>query len=103
MQESQFFTWEALRAIGGASLATFFLVQFSKKLLDRFLNVPTDILAVFFAFVVLVISQVNGTNWTDWRLYALNFLNSFLVAAAAAQIQQKAIKPPEPKQKGGNT
>ncbi len=34
MQDA-FFTWEALSAMGGASLLTFFIVQYTKVLADR--------------------------------------------------------------------
>ncbi|KZE79328.1 hypothetical protein AV654_17825 [Paenibacillus elgii] len=104
MQESQFFTWEALSAMGGASLLTFFIVQYTKSLIDRFWQIPTDIFAVMVAFFVLLAAQfATGSSVTDWRVYALTFANSFLVAAAAAQMQQKSISPPTRKGKRNDT
>lgn len=104
MQESQFFTWEALSAMGGASLLTFFIVQYSKNLLDEYLKLPTDVFAVMVAFFVLLAAQfATGSSVTDWRVYALTFANSFLVAAAAAQMQQKSISPPVRKGKRNDT
>ncbi|WP_281885710.1 hypothetical protein [Paenibacillus sp. YYML68] len=96
MQEGQFFTWEALSAMGGASLLTFFIVQYSKGLLDRVVsNLPTDIYAVLVAYMVLLAAQLaTGAEALDWRLYVLTFANSFLVAAAAGQIQTKSQHPP---------
>ncbi|MEK8128649.1 hypothetical protein WMW72_12100 [Paenibacillus filicis] len=97
--DTQFFTWEALATIGGASLLTFFIVQYTKGVLDRWLNVPTDHLAVAVAFGVLLIAQLAlGANGHDWRLYPLTFANAFLVAAAAAQMQHKSIRPPGARQ-----
>lgn len=93
--ESQFFTWDALSALAGASLLTFFIVQYTKVLVDRYVSVPTDVYALAVAFFVLLASQLaTGANIWDWRLYVLTFANSFLVAAAAGQIQNKSIKPP---------
>lgn len=93
--DSQFFTWEALSAMGGASLLTFFIVQYTKVLVDRYLTVPTDVYAVFVAFFVLLLAQMAlGASWLDWRIYVLTFANAFLVAAAAGQIQNKSLKPP---------
>ncbi|GAA4828160.1 hypothetical protein GCM10023310_01110 [Paenibacillus vulneris] len=95
MQEGQFFTWEALSAMGGASLLTFFIVQYTKNLIDSYLKLPTDIYAAGVAFGVLILTQLAlGADWTDWRLYALTFANSFLVGAQSAQIQHKSVNPP---------
>jgi hypothetical protein len=94
--EGQFFTWEALSAMGGASLLTFFIVQYTKNQVDRWLRMPTDIYAVMVAYAILLASQLAiGANGSDWRLYILNFANSFLVAAAAGHLQNKSIHPPE--------
>lgn len=102
--ESQLFTWGALSAIGGASLLTFFVVQYFKSLVDRlFPNVPTDLFAVLVAFVILTLAQFAlGADAWDWRVYALDFANGFLVAAAAGQMQNKALNPPGAKGDGLN-
>ncbi|SDD75836.1 hypothetical protein SAMN02799630_03952 [Paenibacillus sp. UNCCL117] len=93
--EPSFFTWEALSTMGGASLLTFFIVQYTKRLLDRFYAWPTDYYAVIVAFSVLLLAQLaRGADGGDWRLYALTFANSFLVSAAAAQMQNKSLHPP---------
>lgn len=93
--DSQFFTWEALSAMGGASLLTFFIVQYTKNFLDRVVSIPTDLYAQFVAFLVLLTAQLAmDANGYDWRLYPLTFANAFLVAAAAGQMQNKSVKPP---------
>jgi hypothetical protein len=93
--ENQFFTWDALSALAGASLLTFFIVQYTKVLVDRYVTVPTDVYALIVAYFVLLAAQLaTGANAGDWKLYVLTFANSFLVAAAAGQIQNKSIKPP---------
>jgi len=96
MQDGQLFTWTALSAIGGASLLTFFIVQYTKKLIDRFVKwLPTDVYAVVVAFFVLIAAQIaTGAATGDWRVYGIAFANAFLVAAAAGQIQNKSINAP---------
>lgn len=93
--ENQFFTWDALSAMAGASLLTFFIVQYTKVLVDRYVTIPTDVYALIIAYLVLLAAQLatTGNPW-DWRLYVLTFANAFLVAAAAGQIQNKSVKPP---------
>jgi hypothetical protein len=101
MLEGQFFTWEALSAMGGASLLTFFIVQYTKSAIDRWMNLPTDIYAVLVAYLVLLAAQLaNESSATDWRLYIITFANSFLVAAAAGQIQSKSVSPPDLSERG---
>ncbi|MNC07073.1 hypothetical protein D3C75_546030 [compost metagenome] len=102
MQTEQLFTWEALSAMGGASLLTFFIVQYTKGLLDRIApTFPTDLLAVLVAWLILTFAQLAiGADGTDWRLYGLSFANAFLVAAAAGQIQNKSVNPPGNTDKG---
>ncbi len=96
--DGQLFTWEALLTIGGASLLTFFVVQYTKKLVDRIAQrrrIPTDLYAVLIAWIVLLAANfASGAPAGDWRTYFLTFANAFLVAAAAAQIQTKALNPP---------
>lgn len=96
MNTEQLFTWEALATMGGASLLTFFIVQYTKSLVDRVAkNLPTDLYAVLVGFVVLLLAQLAiGASGTDWRVYVLSLANGFLVAAAAAQMQRKSIEPP---------
>lgn len=96
METGQLFSWEALSAMGGASLLTFFIVQYSKALIDRFAAwLPTDLYAVIVAWVILTLAQIAiGTDATDWRVYALAFANAFLIAAAAGQMQHKVINTP---------
>ena len=95
MHDERFFTWEALSAMGGASLLTFFIVQYSKALIDRWVKLPTDVFAVFVAYGVLLLAQLAlGANGHDWRIYVLTFANAFLVAAASAQMHNKSINPP---------
>jgi hypothetical protein len=104
MQDGQLFTWVALTAMGGASLLTFFVVQYTKGLLDLFApKLPTDLYAVIVSFAILTLAQLaTGANGLDWRIYVLSLANGFLVAAAAGQMQNKALNPPGTKKDGGN-
>ncbi|WP_080839963.1 hypothetical protein [Cohnella massiliensis] len=101
--EGQLFTWVALSTMGGASLLTFFIVQYTKSLVDRFSRgLPTDLYAVMIASIILLTAQLAlGGDASDWRIYALAFANGFLVAAAAGQIQRKSVDPPQ--LKGGKS
>lgn len=94
--EGQLFTWGALSAMGGASLLTFFIVQYTKVLVDRVApKLPTDLYAVLVAFAILTLAQLAlGADALDWRIYVLSLANGFLIAAAAGQMQRKAIDAP---------
>ena len=94
--DGQLFTWEALSAMGGASLLTFFVVQYTKALVDRFARwFPTDLYAVIVAALILLSAQLAlGADPGDWRVYGLALANAFLVAAAAGQMQHKVLNPP---------
>ena len=97
METGQLFTWEALATMGGASLLTYFVVQYTKGLIDRLAArwLPTDLYAVIVASIILVTAQLAiGANPADWRVYLLSLANGFLVAAAAGQMQRKAVDPP---------
>lgn len=104
--EGQLFTWEALATMGGASLLTYFVVQYTKGLVDRWLarRLPTDLYAVIVASLILVTAQLAlGANSSDWRVYALAVANGFLVAAAAGQIARKAVEPPGRAREGNDS
>jgi hypothetical protein len=79
-----FFTWEALSAMGGASMLTFMIVAYTKQYVKY---IKTDLYAVLVAYAVLLASQLAlGASPADWRVYALTFANSFLVAAASGKM-----------------
>ncbi|MBN2981981.1 hypothetical protein [Cohnella algarum] len=96
MDSGELFTWQALSAMGGASLLTFLIVQYTKEPVSRLVKwLPTDLYAVAVAFLVLLMAQLAVSNeYADWRVYALALANGFLVAAAAGQMQNKALNPP---------
>jgi hypothetical protein len=92
---SDLFTWSALATMGGASLLTFFIVLYTKGIVDKFLKVSTDLYAVLVAFIILSLAQIaNGGNGLDWKLYGLSFANAFLIAAAAGQMHNKTVSVP---------
>jgi len=86
------FSFAGLATLSGCSLAVYLLTQLTKGFLDRILHIHTELLAVFYAFILLVLTQIGlgGANYTNWRMYFLSALNALLVAATAAQIQSKA-------------
>lgn len=103
--QSSLFTWEALSAMGGASLLTFFIVQYTKALVDKFVpSLPTDLYAVLVAWCVLSAAQLAlGAALLDLKVYGLAFANAFLVAAAAGQMQNKSVNAPGTKSKDGDS
>lgn len=95
--DGQLFTWEALSAMGGASLLTYFIVQYTKSYIDRIAArwLPTDLYAVVIASAILLIAQLAlDADPGDWRVYMLSIANGFLIAATAGQMQRKAVEPP---------
>ncbi|WP_217597185.1 hypothetical protein [Cohnella sp. GbtcB17] len=90
------FTWDALGTLTGATLFTFLVVLFTKKLLDRLLpGLPTDVYAILVGWAILVLAQIAlGAPADDWRLYILSGANGLLVALAAGQMHNKVINPP---------
>ena len=77
-------------------MLTYLIVQYTKGLVDRFAKwLPTDLYAVVIATSILTAAQLAiGADAGDWRVYALALANGFLVAAAAGQMQNKALNPP---------
>ena len=52
----------------------------------------TDLYAALQAFIVLSVANIaSGVDCTDWRMYVLAFFNSFLVAASAGKLRDKAL------------
>jgi hypothetical protein len=92
---SELFTLQALAGLAGASFLTYLFVQYTKKSLDKVLRIPTDIYAVIVAFLILDLAQIGlGMNFLDFRVHFLSLANAFLVAAAAAKMNDVAANPP---------
>ncbi|WP_245809654.1 hypothetical protein [Cohnella massiliensis] len=75
---------------------TFLIVQYTKGLVDRVARwLPTDLYAVVVSWLILTAAQLAiGADAGDWRVYLLALANGFIVAAAAGQMQNKALNPP---------
>ncbi|MEN6463099.1 MAG: hypothetical protein ABFC94_17240 [Syntrophomonas sp.] len=94
------FTFDALASLAGASLMTYLVVQYTKKILDQIIKIPTDLYAVVVGSVVLLMAQLaKGANPSDWRIYVLSLANGFLVAATAGKLNDSALSPPKPTSK----
>lgn len=92
MQDSPF-TWHALATLGGASLLTFLVVGYTKRLADRYWPWGTDLYAVLVAAVILVVAQIaGGASAADWRTYVLAAFNGFVVAATAGKLHDKTLQ-----------
>lgn len=88
------FTWETLATLAGASLLTFFVVQYTKNLIDRVVEAPTDIYAVVVGAITLFLAALAQGAEVCWQTAVLSLANGFLVAAAAGQMYNKVINPP---------
>jgi len=94
MEIDTLFTWEALATLTGASLLTFFVVQYTKSLVDRIIKAPTDIYAVIVGAVTLFLAALAQGAAVCWQTAVLSLANGFLVAAAAGQMYNKVVNPP---------
>jgi hypothetical protein len=75
----QFFTWQALATLAGASLAVGILTQFFK---DAFDKLPTQWLSYVFAVVVLGLATL-FTGSADAGAWALIPFNAVIVSTSA--------------------
>lgn len=76
------FSWGELGTLAGATAATLLIVQFAKLPLDRVWKIPTRLLVLLVAFLILLFAQIFTAGLSPESL-PLIVLNSFLVAAAA--------------------
>jgi len=76
----QFFTWETLVTLAGASLAVGILTQFFKDTI----KIPTQWLSYILSIVVLVLATGFTTVWTaPAAVWALIPLNAVIVSTSA--------------------
>jgi len=102
MENLNFFTWESLGTIVGASLLTFLVVQLAKKPLDGLCHLmnfhfPTDIFAAIVGASVLYGSGLALGTITDPKAplsIALCLINGIIVSSVAGQMYNKVITPP---------
>ena len=80
--ENTLYTWESLGTMTGATAATVIIVQYLKGPLYKLCRVPTRLLTLVIAFVILLGAQAYGTGLT-WQAVPLVMINAFLVALAA--------------------
>jgi len=100
MADGQLFTWESLATVSSSALLVFLFVQYTKAVVDKYVNIPTDIYAIAVSFTVVISTQAAiGSNMHDWKVYVLSFFNSFIIASTSAHLHAKTINPPKPKPK----
>lgn len=58
MEITEFFTWSYLATYTGAAVATGIVTQFLKGVVDKYFNIPTQLLAYVVALVILVLAIV---------------------------------------------
>jgi hypothetical protein len=92
--------------LSGASLLTFLITLYTKRVADQWWKWGTDMYAVLWGFIILAIANIaTGGDPTDWKMYVLAFFNSFIIAAAAGKLNDKSISEKErrtAKASGGN-
>ena len=76
----QYFTWEMLATLAGASAATGILTQFTKGLLPK---LPTQWLSYVIALIILLVATAATGGATDWTGWAIIPLNAVLVSFSA--------------------
>lgn len=76
-------TWESLGTFAGASAATLLLVQYLKLPLDKLVHIPTRLVVLVVAFLILLAAHAFGTGRIDVRQIPLLFLNAVLVSLSA--------------------
>lgn len=91
------YSWTMLGTLAGASAITYLIVAYTKSAVDKFWPkiLGTDLYAVFVSFIVLLTAWIATVKVITWysilSMIGLAFFNAFLVAAAAAKMNDKAI------------
>lgn len=76
------YTWESLATIGGATSATLLIVQYVKVPLDRWFHIPTRLVVLLIALVLMTAAKAYTTG-LSWQDVPLIVINAFLVSLAA--------------------
>ena len=77
-----FLTWEFLATYAGATAATSVIVEFAKKVLDKYFNIPTQLVSYLVALVILLLAQVFTSGLTISNII-LTLINAILVSLAS--------------------
>ncbi len=88
----EMYTWASLGTTAGATAATLLVVQYLKEPLDRLIKLPTRILVLIVAFLVLLGAEAFGADGLHWSEVPLEFVNSFLVALSAMGAYENTFK-----------
>lgn len=75
--------WSSLATVAGCTGATVLISQFLKFPLDKVWKIPTRCLVYFIALVISIIAGYFTNGCLTVNDISLNFLNSFVIAAAA--------------------
>ena len=92
----EFFDWTTLATFAGATAFVTFFVQYVKLPLDKVWKIPTRAVVYAVSLGVLLLAQgfLPGGGLT-WESAALCVLNAALVALAAMQLYETAIREKE--------
>lgn len=88
------YTWEMLGTIAGATAATLLIVQYLKSMIDQIVHVPTRLLALVVALMLLLGAHAftTGITWSDVPLI---LVNAFVVALAAMGAYENTFGRPD--------
>lgn len=81
--ETVFYTWDSLLTVAGATAATLLIVQYVKEPLDAVWRVPTRILALTVAFVLMIAARCAVEGIRSAGDVLLTMVNACTVALAA--------------------
>jgi hypothetical protein len=83
MTGTDWITWNTLMTFGGAVAVVTLVSQFLKDALDQAFKLPTRLLVLVIAWIVLLARDAVLTGGLTWSGAFLDFLNGFLVALTA--------------------
>lgn len=98
-QSDAAYSWTTLATVAGATAATLLIVQYVKAPLDKVWKIPTRLMVLAIAFLILLGAQAFtvGLGWADVPLLVVN---AFVVALASmgayeATFAKRVDEPPD--------
>ena len=89
----ELFSFESLATLAGASLLVYYVTQYTKNIVDKYVNIPTDLYGTCIGAFILALAQFGmGASPLDWKVWVLSICNGFLVQAVAGQTNNSALK-----------
>lgn len=80
---NEFATWGFIATFAGATLLTGIVTHFIKRWVDKYLKVPTQVLAVIICYILLISSNFFLGSLTP-SLAVLSVFNAIIIASTAS-------------------